>query len=177
MVSEGDIERVKETVSMKQLAEYYGFKINRSGYMCCPFHNEKTPSMRVYEGERGYCCFGCGAGGDVIKFVRDYEDLSFEESVRRIADMFSIPVSEEGEKPPPEESSRYRTRRLIAETEKKLQETNRSGMIELSEKIRVYEWIFRNTRPYGGLFCYLANKLPAMRQEWEYRYGLLCEKK
>ena len=54
----------------------------------CPFHGEKTPSFNVH-GDQGYFkCFGCGVGGDVIKFVELYEKLSFPEAVRQLASRF-----------------------------------------------------------------------------------------
>jgi DNA primase len=60
----------------------------------CPFHGEKTPSFNVH-GDQGYFkCFGCGVGGDVIKFVELYEKLSFPEAVRQLAGRFGLPVPE-----------------------------------------------------------------------------------
>jgi DNA primase len=60
----------------------------------CPFHGEKTPSFNVH-GDQGYFkCFGCGVGGDVIKFVELYEKLSFPEAVRQLAVRFGLPVPE-----------------------------------------------------------------------------------
>jgi DNA primase len=60
----------------------------------CPFHGEKTPSFIVH-GDQGYFkCFGCGVGGDVIKFVELYEKLSFPEAVRQLASRFGLPVPE-----------------------------------------------------------------------------------
>jgi DNA primase len=60
----------------------------------CPFHGEKTPSFNVH-GDQGYFkCFGCGVGGDVIKFVELYEKLSFPEAVRQLASRFGLPVPE-----------------------------------------------------------------------------------
>lgn len=53
---------------MPEVAEHYGFKLNRSGFISCPFHNEKTPSCKVYN-DRFYC-FGCGVGGDIFEFVK-----------------------------------------------------------------------------------------------------------
>lgn len=180
MLLDEDVERVKSSVNMVQLAECYGFKINRQGYIICPFHNDKHPSMQVFSGytsKDGFYCRSCGAGGTIFSFVMEYENLTFEESVRKIAAMFSITLSEAGGKPPPEERSKYRTRRLISKTEKLIQETNRLRMIELSEIIRLYENLLQNAKPYGELFCYLANKLPLMEEEWEWRFNLLCTEK
>jgi len=60
----------------------------------CPFHGEKTPSFNVH-GDQGYFkCFGCGVGGDVIKFVELYDKLPFPEAVRQLAARVGLPVPE-----------------------------------------------------------------------------------
>src|SRR3982074_2910639 len=56
----------------------------------CPFHDEKSPSLSVSPSRGLYHCFGCGAGGDVIKFVQDIEHLSFSEAVESLADRSGI---------------------------------------------------------------------------------------
>ena len=58
-------EAVKQSVTTRQAAEHYGIRVGRNGMACCPFHNDKTPSMKL---DRRYHCFGCGADGDVIDF-------------------------------------------------------------------------------------------------------------
>ncbi|HEY6357804.1 MAG TPA: DNA primase, partial [Vicinamibacterales bacterium] len=60
----------------------------------CPFHQEKTPSFNVNKDKGFFKCFGCGAGGDVVKFVELYEKLSFPDAVRHLAQRASIPVPE-----------------------------------------------------------------------------------
>ena len=60
---------IKDAVSMREIAEYYGFKIERGGFIKCPFHDgDKTASLKIYDGIRGFCCFGCNLSGDVIDF-------------------------------------------------------------------------------------------------------------
>ena len=80
----------------------------------CPFHGEKTPSFNVH-GDQGYFkCFGCGVGGDVIKFVELYEKLSFPEAVRQLAGRFGLPVPEAEESREDAEASRDREALLTA---------------------------------------------------------------
>ena len=57
---------VKEAVTTREAAEAYGIRVNRSGMACCPFHNDKNPSMKI---DKRFHCFGCGADGDVINFT------------------------------------------------------------------------------------------------------------
>ena len=63
---------VKENVTARQAAEQYGLKVNKNGMVCCPFHDDRHPSMKV---DKGFCCFACGAKGDVITFVADFFHL------------------------------------------------------------------------------------------------------
>src|SRR5579864_3310325 len=60
----------------------------------CPFHQEKTPSFNVNKDKGFFKCFGCGAGGDVVKFVEMYQKLSFPEAVRHLAQRASIQLPE-----------------------------------------------------------------------------------
>ena len=60
-------EAVKQSVTTRQAAEHYGIHIGRNGMACCPFHHDKTPSMKL---DRRYHCFGCGADGDVTNLIR-----------------------------------------------------------------------------------------------------------
>lgn len=62
----------------------------------CPFHNEKTPSFTVYPEKGNYHCYGCGAGGDVITFIRQIENLEYIEAVRFLADRAGIQMPDEG---------------------------------------------------------------------------------
>jgi DNA primase len=63
---------------MRNIAESYGLKINHMGFAKCCFHEEKTASLKIYE--KGFFCFGCGVGGDLIKFVALYENISNREA-------------------------------------------------------------------------------------------------
>ncbi len=62
----------------------------------CPFHNEKTPSFTVYPESNSFYCFGCGAGGDVITFVRRMENLDYIEAVKSVAQMAGMSMPEDG---------------------------------------------------------------------------------
>lgn len=80
-------EAVKQSVTTRQAAESYGIRVNRSGMACCPFHDDKHPSMKV---DNRYHCFGCGADGDVIDFASKLYELSMKEAAMKLADDFGI---------------------------------------------------------------------------------------
>ena len=81
-------ETIKETVTVGQASEYYGMKIGRNNMICCPFHNDHHPSMKL--NTTYYYCFGCGATGDVIQFVANLFGLSNYEAAKKIAVDFGI---------------------------------------------------------------------------------------
>lgn len=78
---------VKQSVTTRQAAEMYGVKINRNNMVSCPFHNDRTPSMKV---DKRFHCFGCGADGDVIDFVSRLYGISSLEAARKTASDFGI---------------------------------------------------------------------------------------
>lgn len=81
-------ENVKANVSMKQVAEHYGLKVTRNGMACCPFHDDRHPSLKLNEDY--FFCFGCGATGDVIDFVARLYGLGNYEAVKKIAVDFGL---------------------------------------------------------------------------------------
>lgn len=83
-------EQVKELVPVRQAAELYGYHPNRAGFVCCPWHNERTASLKLYPGDRGFYCFGCGRGGSVVDFVGELFGLSPMEAVRRLNQDFNL---------------------------------------------------------------------------------------
>ena len=83
-------ELIKEQLSTRQVVEYYGLRIGRNGMACCPFHNDKHPSMKV--DDTHYHCFGCGAHGDAISYVAKMYSLSQYEAANRIVDDFHLTI-------------------------------------------------------------------------------------
>ena len=88
-------ETVKQSVTTRQAAEHYGIRVGRNGMACCPFHNDKTPSMKL---DRRYHCFGCGADGDVIDFTAALYGLGKKEAAVQLARDFGLSY-EEGKLP------------------------------------------------------------------------------
>ena len=84
-------EQVKESVTTKQAAMYYGMNVNQNDMVCCPFHNDRHPSMKVSE---GYYCFGCGEKGDVINFVAKLHNLSQYEAAKKLALDFGLQIEQ-----------------------------------------------------------------------------------
>lgn len=86
---------VKDAISTREVASFYGIRVNRNGMCCCPFHNDKHPSMKI---DNRYHCFGCGEDGDVINFVGKLYGLSsYDAAVKIITDFnLGIPITNKG---------------------------------------------------------------------------------
>lgn len=78
---------VKQSVSTRDAATMYGIEIRRNGMACCPFHDDKNPSMKV---DYRFHCFGCGADGDVIDFAARLYNLSPKEAAQKLAQDFRL---------------------------------------------------------------------------------------
>ncbi|MFZ4775736.1 MAG: DNA primase [Terrimicrobiaceae bacterium] len=115
MISEETIQRVAEANDIVEVIGSY-FPLKRAGTSfraLCPFHREKSPSFHVNPARQSFHCFGCGAGGGVLRFVMDYEHLDFPTAVKRLASRAGIPVLEDagGED---DDKSRGLRQRLLA---------------------------------------------------------------
>ena len=104
--------RIKDSADIVELLGRY-VQLRRAGNSwkaCCPFHSEKTPSFHVNPARQSFHCFGCGVGGDAIKFIMMFENLDYPTALRRLADMNGIPVIEEEENPEMARQRRIRAR-------------------------------------------------------------------
>ncbi|MBO5171385.1 MAG: DNA primase [Oscillospiraceae bacterium] len=83
-------ERVKAAVTLRQAAETYGLTVSRNGMTCCPFHEDKHPSLKLNEDY--FFCFGCGASGDVIDFTARLFGISPKDATEKLVADFGISV-------------------------------------------------------------------------------------
>ena len=90
-------EAVKQSVTTRQAALVYGISVGRNGMACCPFHDDRHPSMKV---DRRFHCFACQADGDVIDFTSRLFGLSSKEAALKLAEDFSISFDRKGHDPP-----------------------------------------------------------------------------
>ena len=81
-------ETVKQSVTVREVAERYGIEVKRGGMACCPFHDDKNPSMKL--NEEYFYCFGCGATGDVIDLTARLYNLSPKEAAEKLAQDFGL---------------------------------------------------------------------------------------
>jgi DNA primase len=109
---------VREAAAAADMVEVVSARtqLRRSGARwtgLCPFHDEKTPSFSVNPADKLYYCFGCGAGGDVIKFVQETEQLDFAQAVEWLAERYRVTLEYE-ESSPEQDAARGRRERLLS---------------------------------------------------------------
>jgi DNA primase len=112
LISTESLERVKGAADIVEVIQAHT-DLRRAGARwvgLCPFHDERTPSFSVDAQDKLYHCFGCGVGGDVIKFVEEKEGLGFAEAVELLADRYGVELEREQEDPRAEAQRQHRRR-------------------------------------------------------------------
>lgn len=146
-----DKEEIKRNNSVKSVAIKYGFHPNKQGFIPCPFHREKTASLKLYEGDRGYYCFGCGASGDVFDFVMQIDGVDFKEAYQSLGGEY--------------EDANFKTRLAIYRRQKRLEQRLQKKeqlkhKVELNTMlINIYQKYIRKSEPYSDVWCDCMNAL------------------
>ena len=127
-------ENIKAALDIERVVSFYGYEPNRQGFLSCPFHSEKTASCKIYPKSNSFYCFGCGAGGDVIDFVRLLYGLDFRQACIRLeADFGLVGVTDSAS---PELSERAKKRNA-----------EKAEYKALKERFVRYSQIIRDNRP------------------------------
>ena len=170
-------EDVRRNVSIGQVLALYGHDIPQKKYLKCPFHGgEKTPSLRIYEDQNRWHCYGCGRGGTVLDWVMQSEQIGFRESIQFLADRFGLsgtvsPVTREQIQR--EQKARRDKERQKKQTDDRLKRLNcRAG--SLRENIRKTEELLMNGTElneiafgYAEDIAYYRSELEKVNYEWE----------
>ena len=120
---------IKRLVPMTVAAPFYGVEVGAGGFCRCPFHGERTGSMKVYDGDRGWHCFGCHEGGSVIDFVMKLFGLSFVDAQKRLDADFRLGLFQDAQ----DVNARQKAARAARERKKALEERDRKHL-ELWER-------------------------------------------
>ena len=128
-------------------------KKGSSYFGLCPFHNEKSPSFSVSGSKQMFYCFGCGAGGNVIRFLMQYENITFQEAVKMLADRAGVALPE-----------------VIYSEEARKRENRRNVMLEINkEAARYFYYMLRSPRGKVG-YQYLRDR--QLSDETIHKFGL-----
>ncbi|MBO4873450.1 MAG: DNA primase, partial [Lachnospiraceae bacterium] len=151
-------ELIEEVRSRSDIAAVIGarIKLTRKGanlWACCPFHNEKTPSFSVSPGKQMYYCFGCGAGGNVITFLMNYDNISFQDAMTELAARAGITLPE----------------REMSEDEKKKERTRQRYFALNGEAAKYFYYLLRDPAGKTGMDYFRRRGLS---EETMRRFGL-----
>ena len=123
------IPQIKASVTVRALLEHNGIKVGRHGFCVCPLHGDKDASMKVYGGERGWTCYGCHKGGDVINMAKELYGVGLFDAIRRLDREFGLNLPLDV-KPNQKDRFLFRAGQIKKETEREREEHRR----ELLEK-------------------------------------------
>ena len=167
MILDEDVKMLKHSVTMRQLAEYHGIKVSRDGFCICPFHAEKTGSMKIYPRSKGWHCFGaCQEGGDIIAFEMKYSGLEFEDACRNIAAMFGIELHDTKNLDPEKKADIRKKYRKVQEEQALRDEHTKhlkACLNEAVEILRHLETIAEKATPLSALQAYCFNEIPKVQ--------------
>lgn len=136
------------------ISQYVHLQKKGSNYMaCCPFHSEKTPSFSVSRSRQLYKCFGCGEGGSVITFLQKYENYSFPEAIRTLAERAGMELPQEE----------------LSEAAKK-KESRRARLLEVNKAAAGYYYFLLRSEKGKIAAAYLDKR--SLSDETRHRFGL-----
>ena len=149
-------EEIIEQYSMREIVERYGYAVNRNNMCKCMFHNEKTPSFKVYA--KSFYCFGCNRGGDIFNFVELIEGVDFKTAYIELGGTYKKGVNR---KTP--DTLYSRVNRLLQKKQRDQElKKQRDRAYECKKNIRyitAYEQILEKNDVFSDLWCYAYNKL------------------
>ncbi len=157
-------DEIKGRVSVRDVASYYGLKINRNGMVCCPFHEDKHPSMKT--DQHHFHCFGCGAHGDAIGFVAKRFGIGQYEAACKINEDLGLGLAEKSvltSREREEIANRQSEHAWITDVKNKFQKWRRRQTDDLLECDQLIEQskeaVLKNAEPH---VVYLPNGLVYM---------------
>ena len=151
-------EAVKNTVTTRQAAEYYGIKVTKNGMACCPFHRDRHPSMKL---DQRFHCFGCQADGDVIDFTATYLGLPVREAAEKLAKDFGVRY--EVQRPPDRGKCKKNvTTASLEQNYGKLERICFSILGQYREQLQFWKELYAPKRPdeeWDSRFCEALDRL------------------
>lgn len=153
-------DELKATVTMKEVLHRNGININRNGFISCPFHIEKTASMKIYD--NSFHCFGCGATGDIFDMEMHLNGCNFRTAFELLGG---------ADKPSWRTMVMARKARKARNEAEQLRHINAIWIRSIQLRITAYRNIITAEPPFSDLWCYCVNKL----QYQEYLLEIVLE--
>ena len=155
------IKQIKARAFMSEVAPFYGCDI-KNGFMCCPFHGEDTPSLKIYKNDRGWHCFGCGEGNDVIDFTKKLFGITFFEACIKLNKDFclGLPVGEQPSAEYEKKCKEFRAKQ--AEKKKKREQIQEKYWQEYDKFLNIEKFVSFHKPQKGEIPC--ANYFKALKE-------------
>ena len=157
-------QEVRGKLTTLDVARHYGLEVNRAGFCCCPFHHEKTASMKLYPGEKGFYCFGCHTGGDVISFAGRLLGLEPMAAVERLNADFGLALPLHRQ-PTQAERQEAQRRREVNETINQFETWRGSLINQLNACFRVAHLALKSLETPADLDRLTASQVLAIREQ------------
>lgn len=143
------VDELKIRYSMREIVERYGFRVNRAGFISCPFHKgDNTPSMKIYKDS--YYCHACHTDGDIFTFVQKLDNVSFKEAFQLLGGSYEQSFS-----------ARYKADKAKRERQKELEKQNRKKQeLQLNQRLI-------------GIYRNYIEKFEPLSDEWAEYYNAL----
>lgn len=142
------VSEIKQQYSMREIVERYGLRPNRAGFIPCPFHKEKTASMRIYKDS--YNCFGCGANGDIFTFIQRMDNCDFKTAFYSLGGTYQKPTDNS-------KLAVYRIKKAKENREKK-EERLRAKIKFNNMLIGIYITWLKRLEPMSDAWCDCMNE-------------------
>lgn len=142
------VDEIKSTYAMTDIVGQYGYKPNKSSFIPCPFHKEKTASMKIFK--ESYYCFGCGATGDIFTFVQNMDNCDFKTAFYSLGGTYQKPTDNS-------KLAVYRIKKAKENREKK-EERLRAKMQFNNMLIGIYVTWLKRLEPMSDTWCDCMNE-------------------
>ena len=143
-------EDLKSKYSMRDIVEQYGFKVNRAGFIHCPFHKgDKGASLKVYKDS--FHCFGCGANGDIFTFIQKMDSVDFKTAFQSLGGTYEKPTFESN-------LAIYRAQKKKEQRAKEAEKLKRRKELN-NALIDVYRYWMNRSEPFSEAWCSSCNAL------------------
>ena len=155
-------EEIKQTYSMTDIVGRYGLRPNRAGFVKCPFHHgDHTASLKIYKDN--FYCYGCGATGDIFKFVMLMDNCSFKDAYLSLGGEYA---KEENRNDRLNRLHKQLLEKQKREWDRKEQEEKRIRMRELSNDLSILIKAEKYLEPMSELWCWAVDRIPQTYSEW-----------
>ena len=162
-------EEIKQHYSMRDIVEKYGFKVNRAGFISCPFHTgDRSPSMKIYKDS--YYCFGCGTSGDIFSFVMKIDNMTFKEAFFMLGGAYQAELDTIRFYRQRQKIKREQEQQEKQENEREFRQWWCDRLTQVCNVLRLCDNAKNLYKPFSDEWVYLYE----LKQKNEYKYQILC---